>query len=185
MPNPGSPDDSILIPLAENIRESLDFYSAKKDGWMLKSSPESEKLWDKWYSIYWKRKRGDELIPALNNGDRTTCKKIALINAFLDRSERFIEPHHYEPAMAFCEFLFESRWPIFSDHGANPYVEMERKILAKVPEYPTQVRKRWLQQQLPLDSKTFNDRLKYMSMEDGPLETRRASRNTVFIWRRQ
>jgi len=158
-------------------------YGERKDGWRLPLSRESKKLWDTWYKTYWKRKRGDDLLAALNNGDRVTCRKIALINAFLDRETEAIKPDHLEPAMAFVEFLYECRYPIFSEHGANPYVEIEKKILDKVPEFPNRVLKRWLQRYLrSIDTKTFNDRLKYMSMDDGPITIHREGKR-VYISR--
>ena len=182
-PDPDPPDMEMLTPLADNIRESLNMYSERKDGWRLPLSKESKKLWDSWYKVYWKRKRGDDLLAALNNGDRVTCRKIALINAFLDRETEAIKPSHLEPAMAFGEFLYECRYPIFSEHGANPYVEIEKKILDKIPEFPNRVLKRWLQRYLrSIDTKTFNDRLKYMSMDDGPITIHRDGKR-VYISR--
>jgi hypothetical protein len=167
--DPENPNQEILVPLADSVKESLAYYLSRKNC-LLTLSPEAHKLWDTWYKTYWKRKSGDDLFAALNNGDRTTCRKIALINAGLDRSEKFITPAHLEPAMAAVEFLFECRYPIFSEHGANPYVEVEKKIMDKIPEYPNRVQKRWVQRYLRgIDAKTFNERIKYLTMEDGPV----------------
>lgn len=167
--DPAAPDMNILIPLADRVKASVEYYQSRKD-LLLRFSADAKKLWNDWYKTYWRRKRGDDLLAALNNGDRVTCRKIALINAGLDQSEEFIQADHLEPAMAFIEFLYECRYPIFSEHGANPYVEIEKKIMDKVPEYPNRILKRWLQRYLrSIDSKTFNDRIKYLTMEDGPL----------------
>ena len=167
--DPAAPNMEILTHLAQSVKEALELYQSRKD-LRLDLSREAKKLWKDWYKTYWKRKRGEDLLAALNNGDRVTCRKIALINAGLDKEQDFIQSWHLEPAMAFTEFLFECRYPIFSEHGANPYVEIERKILAKIPEYPNRVLKRWLQMYLrSMDSKTFNDRIKYLTMDDGPL----------------
>jgi hypothetical protein len=181
--DPAAPDMEILTPLAGCVREALEMYQTRKDGCLLRFSPEAKKLWKDWYKTYWKRKRGDDLLAALNNGDRVTCRKIALINAGLDRQEEFIKPEHLEPAMDFIEFLYECRYPIFSEHGSNPYVEIEKKILDKVPDAPNRVLKRWLQRYLrSIDSKTFNDRIKYMTMDDGPLLVHRDGKR-VYISR--
>lgn len=167
--DPAAPDMNILIPLADRVKASMEYYQGRKD-LLLRFSGDAKKLWIDWYKTYWRRKRGDDLLAALNNGDRVTCRKVALINAGLDQSEEFIDAEHLEPAMAFIEFLYQCRYPIFSEHGANPYVEIEKKIMDKVPEYPNRILKRWLQRYLrSIDSKTFNDRIKYLTMEDGPL----------------
>lgn len=181
--DPDPPNLEILIPLASKLKEVLEFYRGRKNC-LLRLSPGARKLWTSWYQTYWKRKRGDDLLAALNNGDRVTCRKIALINAGLDMSEEFISEDNLRKAMAFVEFLYECRWPIFSEHGSNPFMEIEKKILAKLPDPPGRVRKRWLQQQLAIDSKTFNDRLKWLSMPDGPLLMNQEGRG-VWVWKRE
>jgi hypothetical protein len=180
--DPDPPDMEALVPLAARVKEAMEFYRSRKDA-LLRFSPEAKKLWKDWYKIYWRRKRGDDLLAALNNGDRVTCRKLALINAGLDMEEEFIKPQHLDPAMSFVEFLYKCRYPIFSEHGANPYVEIEKKILDKIPEYPNRVLKRWVQRNCrAIDSKTFNDRIKYMTMDDGPL-TRKQEGKKIWLWR--
>jgi hypothetical protein len=179
-PEPDAPNLEILTPLAEMIKDVLDLYQTRKDECRLEMSPAAKKLWKEWYKRYWQRKRGDDLLAALNNGDRVTCRKIALINAVLDKKQDYIEDYHLKPAMAFVEFLYECRWPIFSEHGANPYVEIEKKIMAMIPEPPNRIRKRFVQQRLrSIDTKTFSDRLKYMCGEDGVLVRHQEGRK---IW---
>jgi len=180
--NPASPDLEILTPLAEQMKDILEMYRnmSLKATVNLRLDDQAKKLWSKWYKSYWRRKQGDDLLAALNNGDRVTCRKIALINAGLDKSQDFIRPEHLERAIAFVDFLFDCRWPIFSEHGANPYVEIEKKILARIPEAPNRVLKRWVQRNCrAIDSKTFNDRLKYLTMDDGPLLMHREGRK---VW---
>jgi hypothetical protein len=184
--DPAAPDLEILVPLAQAVKDALEFYQTLKIPCQLKLSRSAAKLWKEWYKTYWKRKRGDDLFAALNNGDRVTCRKIALINAGLDKQLDYIEDRHLEPAMACVEFLYECRWPIFSEHGANPYVEIEKKIMSLIPDPPNRISKRWVQQHLrAIDTKTFNDRVKYMTMEDGPLlrHEERKGRLRIFLSR--
>jgi hypothetical protein len=174
--DPASPDSEILVPLADEIRQILEMYRtiSLKAPVVLRLEEPAKKLWREWYTAYWKRKRGDDLLSALNNGDRVTCRKIALMNAGLEKSEGYIRVEHLERAIAFVEFLVECRYPIFSEHGAGPSLEVEKKILSRVPPYPGRIRKRWLQMNCRwCDSKTFNDRLKSLTAEDGPLMTHR------------
>lgn len=175
-PEPTAPNFEMMNGLSKEMREVLDFW-AKKDIKLLTLSPEANKLWKEWYVDYKKLSRGDDLIAIMTVGDRTTCRKIALINAALDRSEQYIELHHLERALAFGKFLYAARWPVFSEHGANPYFDIEKKIMARIPLPPGQISKRLLQANCsPIDSKTFNDRLKYLSMDDGPLVVRNTGR---------
>jgi hypothetical protein len=176
--DPPAPDETILNPLVTVIRECIDYWK-KAEHHTLKLSPEAKKVWKDWYEkLYWRRKKGDELIPAMNNGDRVTCRKIALINAALDRSEEFIRPEHLHSALAFGEYLFDCRWPIFSEHGANPNLEIEHKIVNRVPELPARIGKRELQQLCHLDAETFNKRLNYLSMSGGELRIKQLGRKT-------
>jgi hypothetical protein len=111
-------------------------------------------------------------------GDRVTCQKIALMNAALDKSEQFIEPHHLEPALQFGEYLYKSRYPLFSEHGASPNLDIEKKILDRIPDAPARILKRALQQTCHIDSKTFNDRLHYLSMTGGEVTIKEISGRT-------
>ena len=166
------------------MREIVDFWKQRQDH-SLALSPESKKLWKSWYEkVYWRRKKGDEIIPAMNNGDRVTCRKIALINAAMDRADQFIEPQHLEPALAAGEYLFECRYPIFAEHGANPNLEIEKKIMARIPEHPARITKRVLQQACHLDAQTFNMRLDYLCAEGGEI-TRRRIGQCVWVWKNE
>jgi hypothetical protein len=177
-PSPPPPDQQGVNFLIKTIREIIEFWQ-KRDSHALTLSPEAKKVWKDWYEkLYWRRKKGDELIPAMNNGDRVTCMKVALINAALDRSDRFIEPKHLEPALAFGEFLFDCRWPIFSEHGANPNLEIDKRILKRVPEPPSRIAKRDLQRTCHLDAETFNKRIHWLCMPGGELRERQVFRKT-------
>jgi DnaB-like helicase N terminal domain/Protein of unknown function (DUF3987) len=182
MAYPPDPDPEILIPLAKNIKETILYWENRENN-RIELAPSAKKLWEAWYKRYKARLNDDDLISAMTIGDRLTVQKIALINAAMDRSERYIEDHHLEPAIDFGEYLYESRFPLFSEHGANPFVEMEKRILSKVPESPSRVRKRWVQRQLgAIDSKTFNDRVKHLTMEDGPLKMKRDG-TSIWLWK--
>lgn len=175
-PEPDRPDFELMDGLSKQMREVLNYWGSKENK-MLKLSPKADKLWKEWYRDYKKRSHGDDLIAVMSIGDRTTCRKIALINAALDRADEFIELHHLERALDFGKFLYEARWPVFSEHGANPYYDIEKKILSMIPPLPGKIPKRRLQQNCrPIDSKTFNDRLKYLQMDDGPLVVKRVGR---------
>lgn len=177
--SPPPPDMEAVNFLVRGVHEIVEFWKARENNRMLKLSPEGRKVWKEWYEkIYWRRKKGDELIPAMNNGDRVSCMKIALINAALDRADEFIEPKHLEPALAFGEFLFDCRWPIFSEHGANPNLEIDKKILARVPESPSRIGARDLRRICHLDAETFNKRLHWLSMDGGELRLRQVFRKT-------
>ena len=117
-PNPPGPIGDILSKVKIELKEVIDFWKTRIEH-IIYLSTAAEKLWDTWYKVYWRRKKGDDLIPAMNNGDRVTCRKLALINAALDRSDE-IKPQHLEAAMEFTGFLYDCRYPIFSEHGANP-----------------------------------------------------------------
>ncbi len=182
MPYPPDPDASILIPLAGAIKETLLYWQNRENN-RLELSPSAHKLWEPWYKRYKSRLKEDDLIAAMTIGDRLTVQKIALINAALDKSERYIEDHQLSAATEFGEYLYESRFPLFSEHGANPFVEVEHKILDKIPLAPNRIAKRWVQRQLSgIDSKVFNDRIKYLTMDDGPLQIRHEGRK-VWLWR--
>lgn len=174
-PRPVAPDSEKLNPLLGVVQAAITHWKAKQTA-QIEFSEKSCRIWDDWYEkVYWRRKKGDELIPSMNNGDRVTCLKIATINAALDKADS-IEPHHLKPALAFGDFLFECRWPIFSEHGANPNLELEKKILARVPDPPGRIGTRDLRRACHLDAKTFEDRLRYMTMEGGDLRSKQVGK---------
>ena len=174
--NPPQPVESTLTSLKIALKDVLEFWKNRLTH-IITLSAKSEKVWDDWYKIYWRRKKGDDLIPAMNNGDRVTCRKIALINAALDRADQ-IQPEHLERAMAFTGFLYDCRYPIFSEHGANPNLEIDKKILARVPELPARIGKRDLQRLCHLDAETFNKRLHWLTADGGELRYRQVLRKT-------
>lgn len=169
---PDPPEDEFLVPLSLQVKEAVEFWKSKPFK-MLDLSPAARKLWSGWYKTYKARIVTDDLIGAMSIGDRTTCRKVALLNAALDRADK-IEDFHLAPAIAFTEFLFESRWPVFSEHGASPYREIETKMVNIVSNSPQRkIAKRHLQQRIRVDSETFHRRLKYLSEPDGLLKMER------------
>ena len=172
-PNPPGPIGDILSKVKIELKEVIDFWKTRIEH-IIYLSTAAEKLWDTWYKVYWRRKKGDDLIPAMNNGDRVTCRKLALINAALDRSDE-IKPQHLEAAMEFTGFLYDCRYPIFSEHGANPNLEVDKKILAKIPEPPGRIGRRDLRRLCHLDAETFSKRIHWLAMDGGGV-TRKTSR---------
>jgi len=175
---PDPPDDSFLVPLSLQVKEVIEFWKAKPFK-MLDLSPPARKLWSGWYKTYKARIVTDDLIGAMSIGDRTTCRKIALLNAALDRADK-IEDFHLAPAIAFTEFLFESRWPVFSEHGASPYREIETKMINIVSNSPQRrITSRNLQQRIRVDAETFHRRLKYLCAPDGLLKLEREGKRWI------
>ena len=169
IPEPDPPDVECLAQLTTVIRGALKFWREKENR-LLRPSPQARAMWNDWYSRYKKRCRADDLIGPMSVGDRVTARKVALINAALDQSDEYIEEQHLAPALAFCEYLYQSRFPIFSTHGASPGLEVESKILEIVRKCNGRISKRTLQQSLPrVEAKVFNDHLRALSVADGPL----------------
>lgn len=175
---PDPPDDEYLVPLSLQTKEVVEFWKSKPFK-RLDLSPAARKLWGGWYKTYKTRIVTDDLIGAMSIGDRTTCRKVALLNAALDRADK-IEDFHLAPAIAFTEFLFESRWPVFSEHGASPYREIETKMVNIVSNSPQRrITSRNLQQRIRVDAETFHRRLKYLCAPDGLLKLEREGRRWI------
>jgi hypothetical protein len=181
MPYPDPPDQNILINLAQQIKDVLIFWATRENK-KLRLSPEAMKMWASWYKQYKARLKSDDVIAAMTVGDRVSCQKVALMNAALDKSDQFIEAQHLQPALLFGEYLYESRFPLFLEHGASPNLDIEKKILARIPEPPGRILRRALQQNCHLDSKTFNDRLHYLEMEDGLITSKRIG-TKIWVWK--
>jgi hypothetical protein len=177
--NPPAPIESMLSTLKIGLKEVLEYWKQRL-AHTIPLSAKAEKVWADWYKVYWRRKKGDDLIPAMNNGDRVTCRKIALINAALDRADE-IEPRHLEPAIEFTSFLYDCRYPIFSEHGANPNLEIDKKILARIPEPPGRIGKRDLRRLCHLDAETFNKRIHWLLMDGGELRERQFGKKTYIL----
>jgi hypothetical protein len=177
--NPPAPIETMLSTLKIGLKEVIDFWKTRVTH-VIPLSAKAEKVWADWYKVYWRRKKGDDLIPAMNNGDRVTCRKIALINAALDRADE-IQPKHLEMAMVFTGFLYDCRYPIFSEHGANPNLEVDKKILDKIPESPGRIGKRDLRRLCHLDAETFNKRIHWMLMDGGELRERQVGKKTYIF----
>ena len=86
---------------------------------------------DEWGETVEGKRSGNELIDMITARDEATCRKVALIHAALDASSE-IKLHHLEAAIGFVEFLWESRFPLFSGHGMTATAEIEDKIIKYV-----------------------------------------------------
>lgn len=168
MAEPEPPSETILTPLAENLRETLNYWKARQIKCVM-PSPSAKKLWSKWYRVYKDRCGSDDIVGIMTIGDRTACRKIATINAALDRSSQ-IEDYHLERAIAFLEFLYEARWPVFSEHGISPNLELENQMVKICHKKGGMISARELLQHLHVDSETFSKRLSYLSGPDGRME---------------
>lgn len=182
VPEPEPYDEAAMGAAAGIVRDAMHHWQSA-DSHCLQFSEDARKLWNSWYVGYKRRVAEGDLIGAMTIGDRTNLRKVALINAALDRAER-IEEHHLGYALAFGDFLYESRWPVFSEFGNNPNLEIENKIVEKVKTKGGRIRKRQLQMSLPrVDSETFNRRLNYLCDKDGRLEMKQEGRMWYVIYR--
>jgi len=181
MPYPDPPNQEILTNLAGQIKDMLMYWKLRETH-RLEPSPQVRKLWISWYKKYKQRLKDDDLIAAMSIGDRVTVQKICLINAALDKADKFFEPWHLEPALEFGEYLYESRFPLFAEHGASPDLDIDKKILAKIPEFPGRIIRRSLQQKCHLDARTFNRHLDDLSIDGGEVIKRKEG-TRWWVWK--
>ena len=102
----------------------------RQEATVIPMDPDLTDFLDEWADKHESRSSGNDLIDTLTAGDEVAVRKVALIHAALDGA-RTINLLHLQAAIAFVEFLFESRFPIFSEHGLTPMGEIESKILKK------------------------------------------------------
>jgi hypothetical protein len=180
-PYPDPPKQELLIKLAAQVKDVLDFWTLRENH-KLGLSPSARKLWTTWYKKYKRRLAEDDVISSMSIGDRTSVQKVALINAALDRSPQFVEAEHLERAIEFGEYLYESRFPLFSEHGSTQDLEIDQKLLAKIPEFPGRILRRTLQKSFHLDARTFNRHLDDLSVPGS--EVVKAQEGTrIWVWR--
>ena len=124
------PDKHYLIPLSEKLAERVSFYR-RAGRTVFELSADAQDRMDEWGQAVEDKRSGNELIDMITARDEATCRKVALIHAALDASDE-IKIHHLEAAIAFVEFLWECRFPLFAQHGMTPTAELEEKILSRV-----------------------------------------------------
>ena len=87
---------------------------------------------EKWAEAHESKVSGNELIDCLTARDEANCRKVALIHAATDGLRPVIDLPHVDAAIAYIEFLYESRFPIFAGQGMTPGREIDEKILKRV-----------------------------------------------------
>jgi hypothetical protein len=126
-------DQRFLSPVIRAVKDRMDDYRMRQEATVIPMDPDVTDFLDEWADKHESRSSGNDLIDTLTAGDEVAVRKVALIHAALDGA-RTINLLHLQAAIAFVEFLFESRFPIFSEHGLTPMGEIESKILKKVHE---------------------------------------------------
>ena len=181
MAEPDPPNSIILNPLKGTIREIVDHYRTLGTT-KLKFSETARKLWHDFYNRHTARAKEDDLVAILSERDHTNCLKVALIYAALDQAGT-IEEKHLKAAIAFTEFVFEARFPLFKGYGVPFYAEQEQKILEAVRATgPNGIGKRALQHRFwKLSAEVFNRRLKALCLDDGPLTHRWVGRKLYIV----
>ena len=122
-----------LDPVVRLVKDRMDDYRMRAEPTVIPMDPDVTDFIDEWAEKHESRSSGNDLIDTLTAGDEVAVRKVALIHAALDGSHA-INLIHLKAAIAFVEFLFESRFPIFSEHGLTPMGEIESKILKKAGE---------------------------------------------------
>jgi len=109
---------------------------------------------------------------------------VALVHAALDGRGNEIHSYHIRAAVAFVEFLYASRFPVFSEHGMTPGAEVDEKILKRVQEagatgIPFREIRRGLQR---ISQKEFEDHMRSLLQGiEPPLRSQEIGRK-VWVW---
>ena len=101
----------------------------RQEATVIPMDPDVTDFLDEWADKHESRSSGNDLIDTLTAaiGSRSQGG----IDPRSHGRRRTINLLHLQAAIAFVEFLFESRFPIFSEHGLTPMGEIESKILKK------------------------------------------------------
>jgi hypothetical protein len=126
------PDTHFLVPLSSLIAERINFYR-RAGRTVFELSPDAQDRMDEWGQEVEDKRSGNELIDMITARDEATARKVALIHAALDAAGE-IKVCHLEAAIAFVEFLWQCRFPLFSKQGMTPTAEIEEKIITRVRE---------------------------------------------------
>jgi len=127
------PLPEFINPLAAMLAQRIaNFRSAGKT--VFEFSERAQERIEKWAEVHEFRPSGNELIDCLTARDEANCRKVALIHAALDGVSPVIDIQHLEPAIAYIEFLYESRFLIFARQGMTPAAEIDEKIMRRVQD---------------------------------------------------
>jgi hypothetical protein len=134
-------------------------------------SVEASARWSQIYTDMFKRGLADDaLISILCERMQNHCLKTALIWAALDGTT-VIELRHLDAAYAFTQFLYDNLWAMFRGFGLSAMAELDQEIIDEVRKAGGDgIRQRHLKKRFwRTDSETFNKRLFYLTMNDGPI----------------
>jgi hypothetical protein len=129
-----APDREFIEPLKILLGQRLAVYHREGPA-RFEFTREARKKFDDWADATDAKRSGNPLIDSLTARDEETCRKVALIHAALDNCDRWeINEDQVEAAIAFTDFLYESRFPIFSEHGLSPMAEIDSRIVKRIKQ---------------------------------------------------
>jgi DnaB-like helicase N terminal domain len=176
---PPDPDTEILNPLKGQVRSIVDYWRVKGST-KLRLTSEAQIRWNRYYEVELDRRDDDELMAVIGERDHTSCRKVAMIYAALDKSE-YIETFHLNAAIAFTNFLYEARFPIFKGHGLGTLAQLDERIVEVAKSSPgAEIPWRSLRHRFKrTDIEVFERRMGWLTREDGPLSVKRTGRVRV------
>ncbi|HEV2380876.1 MAG TPA: DnaB-like helicase N-terminal domain-containing protein [Terriglobia bacterium] len=179
--NPPPPKADILTHVLTELQQARAFWkeramqtSARTT--QLTFAPDAKNKWREFYNDDLS-KRGDEdpLIEVLSSRDSLHAIKALMIFAGLERASQ-VTLRQLDAAIAFANFLLESRYYIFRGFGVKKWVEQEMMIidaLREVGERGIRAKKLAHRFHRKLSNKEFWDRVKALTGNgngDGPVE---------------
>lgn len=168
--DPPDPDSAILAHLKRQISDMM-MEARERGETRFSMSVPAGKRFKKFYLEEYSPHCNDEVIKVLSERDDQTCLKVATINACLARSWGTIQEEHLEPAIAYVQWLWEARFPVFAGHGLSPAAQTDQKLIEKVKDSgPGGISYRNLQRALHrVDAETFHRRMKALTSPDSAL----------------
>ena len=128
------PDDQFIEPLKILLGQRLSVYRREGPA-RFEFTREAREMFDDWADAVDSKRSGNPLIDSLTARDEESCRKVALIHAALQNTDRWeIDAEQVAAGIAFVDFLYESRFPIFSEHGLSPMAEIDSRIVKRVQQ---------------------------------------------------
>jgi hypothetical protein len=129
-----APDREFIEPLKILLGQRLAVYRREGPA-RFEFTREAREMFDNWADAVDSKRSGNPLIDSLTARDEETCRKVALIHAALQNTDRWeIDADQTAAAIVFTDFLYESRFPIFSEHGLSPMAEIDNRIVKRVKQ---------------------------------------------------
>jgi hypothetical protein len=129
-----APDREFIEPLKILLGQRLSVYHREGPA-RFEFTREAREMFDNWADAVDAKRSGNPLIDSLTARDEETCRKVALIHASLQSCDRWeIDVDQVAAAIAFVDFLYEARFPIFSEHGLSPMAEIDSRIVKRVQQ---------------------------------------------------